>query len=143
MQFKKVLFYTLLATIAGFVGAFCFSKINQPHASNSVSKDESLKGILANYNGKIAEGNLSFILASKVSTPCVVFIKTTAMVQQRNPFGSFFEDCAFAVRRARPTHGRGPHDWHLPTPDATRRPQDVGGFVRTTPRGRPSHRPRG
>ncbi|NQW43178.1 MAG: trypsin-like peptidase domain-containing protein [Bacteroidetes bacterium] len=92
MQFKKVLFYTLLATIAGFVGAFCFSKINQPHASNSVSKDESLKGILANYNGKIAEGNLSFILASKVSTPCVVFIKTTAMVQQRNPFGSFFED---------------------------------------------------
>lgn len=87
---KKLILNISLAFIFGILGAFVFFKFN-PSNNNSSFQTESLKGILANYNGKIAEGNLSFVLASKVSTPCVVFIKTTAMVQQRNPFGWFFD----------------------------------------------------
>lgn len=87
---KKLILNISLAFIFGILGAFVFFKFN-PSNNNSSFQTESLKGILANYNGKIAEGNLSFVLASKVSTPCVVFIKTTAIVQQRNPFGWFFD----------------------------------------------------
>lgn len=87
---KKLILNISLAFVFGILGAFVFFKFN-PSSNNSSFQADSIKGILANYNGKIAEGNLSFVLASKVSTPCVVFIKTTAMVQQRNPFGWFFD----------------------------------------------------
>lgn len=87
---KKIILNISTAFVFGILGAFVFFKFN-PSSSNSSFQTENIKGLLANYNGKIAEGNLSFVLASKVSTPCVVFIKTTAMVQQRNPFGWFFD----------------------------------------------------
>ncbi len=77
--------------VFGLLGAFLFTKFYSS-SSNSVNNNESLKGILANYNGKAAESSISFVLASKVSTPSVVFIKTTALVQQRNPFGWFFDE---------------------------------------------------
>lgn len=77
--------------VFGLLGAFLFTKFYSSSSSVS-SNNESLKGILANYNGKTAESSISFVLASKVSTPSVVFIKTTALVQQRNPFGWFFDD---------------------------------------------------
>ena len=87
---KKIILNISTAFIFGILGAFVFFKFNSP-SNNSNFQSENIKGLLASYNGKIAEGNLSFVLASKVSTPCVVFIKTTAMVQQRNPFGWFFD----------------------------------------------------
>ena len=87
---KKIILNISTAFIFGILGAFVFFKFN-PSSNNSNFQSENIKGLLASYNGKIAEGNLSFVLASKVSTPCVVFIKTTAMVQQRNPFGWFFD----------------------------------------------------
>lgn len=88
---KKVLLNALLALIFGVLGAFIFTKFNKSTNEVALQEQEQLKGLLASYNGKTAEANLSFVLASKVSTPCVVFIKTTAMVQQRNPFGFFFD----------------------------------------------------
>jgi Do/DeqQ family serine protease len=87
---KKIILNISTAFVFGILGAFVFFKFN-PSSNNSNFQSENIKGLLASYNGKIAEGNLSFVLASKVSTPCVVFIKTTAMVQQRNPFGWFFD----------------------------------------------------
>jgi serine protease Do len=80
----------MTALVFGMTGAFIFSYFNQ-HEPASRSQASEIKGLLASYNGKPAEGSLSFVLASKVSTPSVVFIKTTAMVQQRNPFGFHFD----------------------------------------------------
>lgn len=88
---KKVFVTIALAFLSGISGAYVFSKFNSDDNTSSGFTSASIKGLLTNYNGKIAEGNLSFVLASKVSTPSVVFIKTTAMVQQRNPFGWFFD----------------------------------------------------
>jgi len=88
---KKILLTAAFSMVFGLLGAFLFTKFYSS-SSNSVNNNESLKGILANYNGKAAESSISFVLASKVSTPSVVFIKTTALVQQRNPFGWFFDE---------------------------------------------------
>lgn len=88
---KKILLTAAFSMVFGLLGAFLFTKFYSSSSSVS-SNNESLKGILANYNGKTAESSISFVLASKVSTPSVVFIKTTALVQQRNPFGWFFDD---------------------------------------------------
>ena len=87
---KKIVLNALVALVFGVIGAFAFTKF-QTRESNEIAQTEQLKGLLASYNGKATEHSLSFVLASKVSTPCVVFIKTTAMVQQRNPFGMFFD----------------------------------------------------
>ncbi|MDI1233853.1 MAG: trypsin-like peptidase domain-containing protein [bacterium] len=87
---KNIILNIAQAFIFGILGAFAFFNFNNT-SNQSRFQQEEIKGLLANYNGKIGEGNLSFVLASKVSTPCVVFIKTTAMVQQRNPFGWFFD----------------------------------------------------
>jgi S1-C subfamily serine protease len=87
---KKVVLNALVALVFGVIGAFAFTKF-QTREGNEIAQTEQLKGLLASYNGKATEHSLSFVLASKVSTPCVVFIKTTAMVQQRNPFGMFFD----------------------------------------------------
>lgn len=88
---KKIVLNALLAAVFGVLGAFVFTRLNADSDNYSATQTESLKGLLASYNGKTAENSISFVLASKVSTPCVVFIKTTAMVQQRNPFGMFFD----------------------------------------------------
>lgn len=87
---KKIVLNAMLALVFGVLGAFIFTQFNS-NSSNSNSNVDELKGMLTAYNGKMAEGNISFVLASKVSTPSVVFIKTTAMVQQRDPFGLFFD----------------------------------------------------
>lgn len=88
---KKILLTAAFSMVFGLLGAFLFITFNSNSTSTN-NNNESLKGILANYNGKAAESSISFVLASKVSTPSVVFIKTTALVQQRNPFGWFFDD---------------------------------------------------
>lgn len=87
---KKTLLNVAIALFSGVVGAYCFSKLNEAPSRASIVQEE-LKGLLTSYNGKAAEGSISFVLASKVSTPSVVFIKTTAMMQQRSPFGMFFD----------------------------------------------------
>lgn len=87
---KKTVLNAMVALVFGLIGAFVFNKFDHQDQSNNNSQD-SIKGLLASYHGKIAEGNLSFVLASKVSTPTVVFIKTSAMVQRSNPFGFFFD----------------------------------------------------
>jgi Do/DeqQ family serine protease len=87
---KKVVFSALVALVFGFVGAYCFSLMN-PVESQSKESGVSMDALLANFDGKTAENSINFIFASKESTPSVVFIKTTAMVQQRNPFGFFFD----------------------------------------------------
>lgn len=89
---KKVVLNILLSFIFGIAGAYTLLKLKEDNSNTITGKTEAIKGILTAYNGKPAEGSLSFVLASKVSTPSVVFIKTTAMVQQRNPFGFFFDD---------------------------------------------------
>lgn len=88
---KKILLTAAFSMVFGLLGAFLFITFNSNSTSTN-NNNESLKGILANYNGEAAESSISFVLASKVSTPSVVFIKTTALVQQRNPFGWFFDD---------------------------------------------------
>ncbi len=93
MKLRTIILLLIASLISGMLGAYIFQeKLSNSGLKIAEDKSETLKGILANYNGKIAEGNLSFVLASKVSTPSVVFIKTTAMVKQRNPFGFFFDD---------------------------------------------------
>ncbi len=92
MNTKRIILFAVLATFCGFSGAFFYTYFFNSNTKNTATNQETYKAILANYNGKIAEGSLNFILASKLSTPSVVFIKTTAMVQQRNPFGFFFDD---------------------------------------------------
>jgi len=87
---KNSLIVALISTVFGILGAFIFSKINQSENNQNIY-NESIKASAASYNGKVAESSLNFILASKISTPSVVFIKTTAMVRQRNPFGFFFD----------------------------------------------------
>ncbi len=79
-----------IALFSGILGAYVFSKVNIGPSKENIVLQE-LKGILTSYNGKAAESSISFVLASKVSTPSVVFIKTTAMVQQHSPFGMFFD----------------------------------------------------
>ncbi len=88
---KKIILNISSAFIFGIAGAFVFFKFNGESPTESSFRQDAMKGLLANYANKIGDGNLSFVLASKISTPCVVFIKTTAMVQQRNPFGWFFD----------------------------------------------------
>jgi serine protease Do len=87
---KKNIINALTALVFGIAGAFIFTSFNRSETNHFNSNNE-IKGLLANYNGKPVESSLNFVLASKVSTPSVVFIKTTAMVQQRNPFGFFFD----------------------------------------------------
>ncbi len=88
---KRNIINALTALVFGVAGAFIFTSVGDRQQGNASPVNNDIKGILANYNGKPLEGSLSFILASKVSTPSVVFIKTTALVQQRNPFGFFFD----------------------------------------------------
>ena len=88
---KRNIINALTALVFGVAGAFIFTSVRDRQQGNASPVNNDIKGILANYNGKPLEGSLSFILASKVSTPSVVFIKTTALVQQRNPFGFFFD----------------------------------------------------
>jgi len=87
---KKTILNVAIALVSGVLGAYVFSTFNTGPSRASIVQEE-LKGILTSYNGKAAEGSISFVLASKVSTPSVVFIKTTAMMQQRSPFGMFFD----------------------------------------------------
>jgi serine protease Do len=87
---KRNISNALIALVFGMAGAFIFSRFKNESSASQVNNNE-IQGLLASYNGKPAEGSLSFVLASRVSTPKVVFIKTTAMVQQRNPFGFFFD----------------------------------------------------
>jgi len=87
---KKTILNALLAVLCGLAGAFVFTSFNKNNDVSTAVSGE-LKGLLASYNGKTAESSLSFVLASKVSTPSVVFIKTTTLVQQRTPFGMFFD----------------------------------------------------
>ena len=87
---NRTVLNALIALVFGVLGAFIFNYV-KPDAGSATAYRDELKGMLTAYNGKAAEGSLSFVLASKVSTPSVVFIKTTAMVQQRTPFGMFFD----------------------------------------------------
>lgn len=87
---KKVIIAIIPAFVFGLLGAAAFHYFSAEKSKDAAVRNE-IKGMLASYNGKPAEGSLSFVLASKVSTPSVVFIKTTAIVQQRNPFGFFFD----------------------------------------------------
>ena len=80
---KKTILNVAIALVSGVLGAYVFSTFNAGPSRASIVQEE-LKGILTSYNGKAAEGSISFVLASKVSTPSVVFIKTTAMMQQRS-----------------------------------------------------------
>lgn len=87
---NKNIINAFTALVFGIAGAFIFSLFrHEDNGQAAISQD--IRGILANYNGKPAEASLSFVMASKISTPSVVFIKTTALVQQRNPFGFFFD----------------------------------------------------
>ncbi len=88
---KKIAGNALLALIFGILGAFIFTRLSKDSNSESLVQQDQIKGLLTAYNGKAAESNLSFVLASKVSTPTVVFIKTTAMVRRSDPFGFFFD----------------------------------------------------
>lgn len=87
---KKIAFTSLISLVFGVLGAFIFTKLSPTQNQESITVD-GLKASMVNYQGKTAESSLNFILASKISTPSVVFIKTTAMVRQRNPFGFFFD----------------------------------------------------
>jgi serine protease Do len=88
---KKTVLNASIALVFGILGAFIFTFFNSNSNQINRSSQEEIKALLASYNGKTAESSLNFVLASKVSTPSVVFIKTTAMVQQQNPFGFFFD----------------------------------------------------
>lgn len=87
---KKTVLNAVLALVCGTLGAYVFTNYMHQESKEILVQNE-LKGLLTSYNGNVADANLSFVLASKVSTPSVVFIKTTAMMQQRNPFGMFFD----------------------------------------------------
>jgi serine protease Do len=87
---KRFIINGLVSLLFGFIGAYFFVNSTQNDSNNNRLLDD-LKATLVNYQGKTAESSLNFILASKVSTPSVVFIKTTAMVRQSNPFGFFFD----------------------------------------------------
>lgn len=87
---KKLVLNSLISIIFGVFGAYLFSSFYTNSIDDSI-RLKDLKATLVNYNDKVSEQSLSFVLASKVSTPSVVFIKTTAMVRQRNPFGFFFD----------------------------------------------------
>ncbi|MES2617606.1 MAG: trypsin-like peptidase domain-containing protein [Bacteroidota bacterium] len=89
---KKVILNSIISFVFGIGGAYVMLRYDKSDSNDSSIRTEAVKGLLTNYNGKIAEGNLSFVMASKISTPSVVFIKTTAMVQQRSPFGWFYND---------------------------------------------------
>lgn len=87
---KRFLLNSLTALVFGVAGAYVFNRINDN--DNGWSQEQSnAKALLASYHGTVGEGNISFILPSKVSRPSVVFIKTTAVVQQRSPFDMFFD----------------------------------------------------
>lgn len=88
---KKIVGNAALALIFGTLGAFIFTRLDKSNSDPVNIGLDQLKGTLASYNGKAAEGSISFVLASKVSTPTVVFIKTTALVRQSDPFGFFFD----------------------------------------------------
>jgi serine protease Do len=87
---KKLILNGVLSLVFGVTGAFLFQYFNSNSQENTISLQD-LRATLVNYNGTATEQSLNFVLASKVSTPSVVFIKTTAMVRQRNPFGFFFD----------------------------------------------------
>ncbi|MCC6819046.1 MAG: trypsin-like peptidase domain-containing protein [Bacteroidia bacterium] len=87
---KKTIINAFVALFFGILGAYIFTKF-EDKSTGTNENQEQLKGILASYNGNMAEANVNFVLASKISTPSVVFIKTTAMVQKQNPFGFFFD----------------------------------------------------
>lgn len=87
---NKTVLNAVIAMVCGVAGAGVFNYLNQNEKADSGIRNE-IKGLLTSYNGKTADANLSFVLASKLSTPSVVFIKTSSMVQQRTPFGMFFD----------------------------------------------------
>ncbi len=87
---KKIVLNSLLSLFFGVLGAVFFQQFSSKTNENAIPL-EDLRATLVNYNGNATEQSLNFVLASKVSTPSVVFIKTTAMVRQRNPFGFFFD----------------------------------------------------
>lgn len=87
---KKFLLNALTALVFGIAGAFVFTKFNTSNSSENIQTDQ-IRGLLTAYHGTGGEANVSFVLPSKASTPSVVFIKTTSMVQQRSPFDMFFD----------------------------------------------------
>jgi serine protease Do len=87
---KRLILNGILSLVFGLTGAYLFQNFNSNSQENTISLQD-LRATLVNYNGTATEQSLNFVLASKVSTPSVVFIKTTSMVRQRNPFGFFFD----------------------------------------------------
>lgn len=87
---KKFLLNALSALVFGIAGAFVFTKFNTNNDSENIQTDQ-IRGLLTAYHGTGGEANVSFVLPSKASTPSVVFIKTTSVVQQRSPFDMFFD----------------------------------------------------
>jgi len=85
---KKTILTALFSLVFGLLGAFIFTKFTTPKIDLKTSENSNKNpSKYVNFPG----ANISFVEASKRSTPSVVFIKTTAQYKRRSGFGGFFD----------------------------------------------------
>ena len=87
---KKTIFTALFSLVFGLLGAFIFTEYNSKKELSLELPVQNKKENNSKYI-HLAGANVSFVAASKKSTPSVVFIKTTSQYQRRSAFGGFFD----------------------------------------------------
>ncbi|MCC6683510.1 MAG: trypsin-like peptidase domain-containing protein [Bacteroidia bacterium] len=103
MNTKRFLLLTTgIGFLSGVLGAFTFQQLKPTDATAFLQHNNPGVSPVSrvNYNHSSLEGT-SFVKASQISTPCVVFIKTlsNARMQPQDPFFNWFGDFDFFGQR--------------------------------------------
>jgi serine protease Do len=100
---KKVVLFTAIAFVSGFIGAYTFHYIQPKHvvvqAANADNENQKEVSNV-NYN-HVATSSDELVRGSQLSTPTVVYIKTLSNQQQQqsDPFFDFWSNMDFFGRR--------------------------------------------
>jgi len=104
---KKAVLFSLLGLVSGLSGAWLFDFIK---GKNTYQAQDSAPNVISAVNYEASGQNSSnpdFILASKISTPTVVYIKTLSTARQTSPWDDFFNWDMFGRRGQVSSSGSG------------------------------------
>ena len=104
---KKAVLFSLLGLVSGLSGAWLFDFIK---GKITYQAQDSAPNVISAVNYEASGQNISnpdFILASKISTPTVVYIKTLSTARQTSPWDDFFNWDMFGRRGQVSSSGSG------------------------------------
>lgn len=109
MNMKKIILFSGLSLVFGILGAAVFHQFTSTNALRSgLTDSEEPPTHQIDFNSyKNAQSELDFVLASKRSTPCVVFIKTISNAPQASYWNDWFNFDMFGRRGKVSSSGSG------------------------------------